>query len=68
MKILMEKTEKFFVSDEFLVNSLIEEYKNHEEATLVDHKVSLKETKDNTYFIVTLRLRYQTLSEAKESI
>jgi len=64
----MEKTEKFFVSDEFLVNSLIEEYKNHEEATLVDHKVSLKETKDNTYFIVTLRLRYQTLSEAKESI
>lgn len=68
MKILMEKTEKFFVSDEFLVNSLIEEYKNHEEATLVDHKVSLKETKDSTYFIVTLRLRYQTLSEAKESI
>jgi len=68
VKILMEKTEKFFVSDEFLVNSLIEEYKNHEEATLVDHKVSLKETKDNTYFIVTLRLRYQTLSEAKESI
>lgn len=68
MKILMEKTEKFFVSDEFSAESLVEEYKTSDEGMLIDHKVSFKETKDSTYFIVTLKLRYVTLPEAKESI
>ena len=66
MKILMETSTKYLVTDEFLVDSLIEEYKNHAEATLIDHKVSLKETKDSAYFIVTFKLRYKSLSEAKE--
>jgi hypothetical protein len=64
----MEKTEKFFVTDEFLAESLVEEYKQNQEGMLIDHKVSLKETKETTYYIVTLKTRYTTLSEAKESI
>ena len=68
MKILLETTEKFFVTDEFEAESLIEQYKNNQDATLIDHKVSLKENKTGVYYIVTLKLKYKTLSEAKESI
>lgn len=64
----MEKTEKFFVADEFTAENLVEEYKQNQEGMLIDHKVSLKETKENTYYIVVLKTRYVTLPEAKESI
>lgn len=64
----MEKQEKFFVTEEVEADLLIEEYKNHEEAMLIDHKVSFKETKESDYYIVTLKLRYKTLAEAKETI
>lgn len=64
----MEKTEKFFVTDEFTAENLVEEYKQNQEGMLIDHKVSLKETKENTYYIVVLKTRYVTLPEAKESI
>ena len=68
MKILLETTEKYLVTDEFEVDSMIEEFKRSDVATLVDHKVSLKETKTDSYYIVSLKMRYNTLSEAKESI
>lgn len=68
MKILLETTEKYLVTDEFEVDSMIEEFKQSDVATLVDHKVSLKETKTDSYYIVSLKMRYKTLSEAKESI
>lgn len=64
----MEKTEKFFVADEFTAENLVKEYKQNQEGMLIDHKVSLKETKENTYYIVVLKTRYVTLPEAKESI
>lgn len=67
MKILMERTEKFMCTDEDFAENLVEEYKaNQETFTLVDWKVTRKETKDSEYFIVTLKCRYQTLAEAKE--
>jgi hypothetical protein len=68
MKILLETTHKFLVTDEFLVDSMLEEYKKNTEATLIDHKVSLKESKDSSYYIVMVKLRYKTLAEAKEDI
>ena len=68
MKIKLETTEKFLITDEFLVDSTIEEYKNTTDGTLIDHKVSLKETKDESYYIVTLKVRHKTLAEAKEDI
>lgn len=67
MKILLETTEKFFITEETEVDLLIEEYKEKDEL-LIDHKVSLKETKTGSYYIVTMKLRYLSLPEAKESI
>lgn len=67
MKILLETTEKFFITEETEVDLLIEEYKEKDEL-LIDHKVSLKETKTGSYYIVTMKLRHLSLSEAKESI
>lgn len=67
MKKLLETTEKFFVTEEAEVDLLIEEYKEKDEL-LIDHKVSLKDTKAGTYYIVTLKLRYLSLPEAKELI
>lgn len=67
MKMLLETTEKFFITDEEEVNLLIEEYKEKDDL-LIDHKVSLKETKTGTYYIVTLKVRSLSLAEAKESV
>ena len=67
MKILMERTEKFMCADEDFAEKLVEEYKaNQETFTLVDWKVTRKETKEGEYFIVTLKSRYKTLTEAKD--
>lgn len=68
MEKLLEVTEKFFITEEEEVERKIEEYKEHDSALLIDHKVSLKETKTGEYFIVTLKLRYLSLPEAKELI
>lgn len=64
----MDKTEKFFVTDDYEADMLIEEYERNPDATLIDKKVSLKENKGMIYYIVTLKLRYKSLSEAKESV
>lgn len=68
MSFLMEKTKKFAVSTEQEVDFFIDKYKNIEEGLLVDHKVSYKDTKDGDYFIVTIKVRYLTLAEAKEKV
>lgn len=68
MEKLLEVTEKYIITSEQEVTDKIEEYKNKEEGLLVDHKVSLKETKTGEYYIVTLKLRHLTLPEAKELI
>jgi len=64
---ILEKTEKFYITEESEVDEIIEEYKEHKDGLLIDHKVSYKETKDNIYYIVTLKMRYLTLAEAKEA-
>lgn len=68
MQLLMEKTEKFFCAEEDFAEKLIEERKESEDGMLIDYKLSVKELKNMTYYIVTLKTRYKTLEEAKEEI
>lgn len=67
MEFLMEKTEKFICASEDYAEKLVESYKDAEE-TLIDYKISYKETKDMDYYIVTIKVRYLTLAEAKEKV
>lgn len=65
----MERTEKFMCPDEDLAEKLVEEYKDNQgDYLLVDWKLTRKETKDGEYFIVVLKTRYKTLTEAKDSL
>lgn len=67
MEILMEKTEKFMVSAEDFSEKLVQRYKDNQDGyILVDWKITRKETKEGEYFIVTLKSRYKTLTEAKD--
>jgi ElaB/YqjD/DUF883 family membrane-anchored ribosome-binding protein len=68
LKLLLERTEKLFVSDEDYAEKIVEEAKANTEETLVDYKVSYKTTKDSEYYIVTLKFRKMTLNEAKDQI
>lgn len=65
-KLLLERTEKLFVSDLDYAERIVEESKNLAEEDLIDYKVSQRETKAGPYFIVTLKFRRLTLAEAKE--
>lgn len=63
----MEKTEKFMVSAEDFSEKLVQRYKDNQDGyILVDWKITRKETKEGEYFIVTLKSRYKTLTEAKD--
>lgn len=69
MKILMERTEKYMCPDEDYAEKLVESYKEEQgDYILVDWKLTRKETKEGEYFIVTLKTRYKTLAEAKDSL
>ena len=69
MDILMERTEKFMCASEDYAEKLVEKYKaEQDEYTLIDWKLTRKETKEGEYFIVTLKARYKTLAEAKDLI
>lgn len=68
MELKMETTNKFFCIEEDIAEQMVEKAKNDEEGTLVDWKISRKETKDGEYFIVTLKTRYLTLTEAKAQL
>lgn len=63
----MERTEKFMVPAEDLAENLVQRFKDgQEDYILVDWKITRKETKEGEYFIVTLKSRYKTLTEAKD--
>ena len=64
----METTNKFFCLEEDVAEQMVEKAKADEEGTLVDWKISRKETKDGEYFIITLKTRYLTLTEAKAQV
>lgn len=64
--IILEKTEKYFFSDEIKAEEAILQQKENSDGDLIDYKLSKKETKDGEYFIVVLKTRYATLTEAKE--
>lgn len=69
MEILMEKTEKYICGAEDYAEALVDKFKREQtDYTLVDWKISRKETKEGEYFIVVVKLRYKTLAEAKEMV
>ena len=64
----LEYTKKYLCSDEQEAELFIEKLKNECDGTLVDWKVSRKETKDAEYFIVSIKIRNLTLAEGKEKL
>lgn len=68
LKLPLERTEKMLVSDLDYAEQIVEEAKAKTDETLVDYKVSYKETKDSEYYIVVLKFRQMTLGEAKEQM
>ena len=62
---LLERSEKYFFNEEFLAEEFIEKEKETK-GQLVDWKISIKETRDSTYVIVTTKKKFLTLTEAKE--
>lgn len=66
--IRMEKVEKFFILTEQSAEELITKRKESTEGDLIDYKVSEKETKNGIYYIVTLKTRFKTLQECKDSM
>jgi len=65
--ILLDQTEKFFFLEENEAEALIEERKKNENGILTSYKLSTKDTKDLTYYIVELKTCFCTLKEAKEA-
>lgn len=65
---LLEQVEKFITVLEDEAENLVETYKQKQDCVLVDWKISRKETKESEYFIVTLKTRFLTLTEAKEKV
>ena len=63
---LLERVEKYYFTEEAEAEQFIESQKETE-GELIDRKLSVKETSKEFYVIVTLKKRFQTLAEAKES-
>ena len=68
MNLLMEQTEKHIYVDELQAEAKIEELKEDESFTLMDYKLTTKETKENIFYILTVKKRFATLLEAKEKL
>lgn len=68
MNLLMEQTEKHIYVDELQAEAKIEELKEDESFTLMDYKLTTKETKESIFYILTVKKRFATLSEAKEKL
>lgn len=66
--IKLEYTEKYICGDEQEAENFIEKLKVECDGTLVDWKVSRKETKEGEYFIVTVKIRVLTLAEGKDKL
>lgn len=63
---LMEVTEKFFFTEEEEATQLIEKRKENVDGYLIEHKLTERETKSGTYFILVLKTRFGTLKEKQE--
>lgn len=63
---LLERVEKYYFEEEAEAEQFIESQKETD-GELIDRKLSVKETSKEFYVIVTLKKRFKTLAEAKES-
>lgn len=63
--ILMEESRKYFFSTEDEAINFLEKMKEETTGMIIDYKISNKETKSENYTIMTLKIRYKTLAEAK---
>lgn len=64
---LMEETKKMFFLTEEEAEQKVEELKQTEGAQLVDYKISVKQKKEDSYIVLTTKLRFATLTEAQEA-
>lgn len=65
--IKMESTYKYFFNTEEEAELFVEKMKKEDEGVVIDYKISNKETKAAIFTILTIKIRYKTLAEAKDS-
>lgn len=68
MKVLMEETRKYLFNGEEEAEAFVQELKVSSEsdgAQVIDYKITLKETKDSEFVILTAKVRYLNLADAK---
>ena len=65
---ILERTEKHIKLTEEEAEAFVEELKVDSEFTLLDWKIQLKETKESEYYLVSVKMRFRTLAEAKEQL
>jgi ribosomal protein L11 len=68
MKVLMEETSKHLFNEEQEAELFVQELKKEVEengAQVVDYKITIKETKDSEFVILTSKVRYLNLTDAK---
>jgi|GEM_PF-6090055 len=71
MQVRMEETKKYLINDEEEAELFIQSEKariEEEGGQVIDYKLTVKETKESTFVVLTIKARFLTLPEAKESI
>ena len=66
--ILLERTEKFVCMDETEAELYVEKLKKETEGNVIDYKISIKETKEGGYALLTIKEKFTSLAEAKDDI
>ena len=66
--IKLETIEKYVVATEDEVDGVLAELKTSQDFELVDYKVTQKDTKESSFYLLTTKKRHKTLAEAKESL
>ena len=65
---LLEQVEKYIFTNEVAAEKFINDTKTTAEFELIDRKITQKETKDNIFYLVSIKKRFMTLSDAKEEM
>lgn len=65
---LLEQVEKYIFTDEVAAEKFINDTKSSAEFELIDRKITQKETKDSIFYLISIKKRFTTLSDAKEEM
>lgn len=66
--LMMETTCKWMCLSEEEAKAKIAERQIETEGMVIDYKITIKETKESEYIVLTIKERLATLSEAKDAL